>query len=125
MKKLLMTMATMMSIIIAWGTDAYIVIDVSGGVNASSYPVFRMPTMPEGGWADEYKQNKIVLRRVEAGCFMMGDETKRDNQPHLVRLTRSFYIGVFPVTQRQFERVTGLNPTKSPNMPMAPVEYDS
>ena len=49
-----------------------------------------------------YKTDKLVLRRVLAGSYGMGDNV---NIP--VKLTKDFYIGVFEVTQRQWERITG------------------
>ena len=50
-----------------------------------------------------YKTDKLVLRRVPAGTYMMGSTT-----PVKVTLTKSFYVGVFEVTQRQWERVMGI-----------------
>jgi len=50
----------------------YIVIDVSAGPNASSYPVSYLDDVPSGGWTDEYKTTKIVLRHIPAGTFIMG-----------------------------------------------------
>ena len=68
--------------------------------------------MPPGGWTEEYKTTKLVLRRIPAGSFTMGSpagELGRDgDEPqHAVTLTKDFYIGVFEVTQKQWERVMG------------------
>jgi len=91
----------------------YMVVDLSGGPDAASYPVSYMTTVPPGGWTDEYKTTKLVLRRIPAGTFTMGSPrsewghySTRENQRD-VTLTRDFYIGVFEVTQRQWERVMG------------------
>ncbi len=57
------------------------------------------------------------FRRVPAGTFLMGaapgdDAAEQDERPqHEVVLTRSFLIGQFEVTQEQYERVTGENPS--------------
>lgn len=85
-------------------SDPYYVIDLEGGVDASRYPVSSLPAIPEGGWSDEYKTTKIVLKCIEPGTFLM--------QGH-VRTTISspFYIGVFQITQRQYELVTGSKPS--------------
>lgn len=88
----------------------YMIIDLSGGSSASSYPVSYMSTPPVGGWTDKYKLTKLVLRRVEAGTFMMGsptDEVGRyaNEDYHKVTLTKSFYIGVFEVTEKQWSSV--------------------
>ena len=83
----------------------YCVIDLSPGANASSYPVTYMDTPPSGGFnTDEYKTTKLVLRRIEPGSFMMCDE-------YDVTLTKPFYCGIFEVTQRQYELVTGNRPS--------------
>ena len=92
---------------------SYIVIDVSGGPTAENYPVTVLNGIPAGGWTDDYKTTKIVLRRVPAGTFMMGSpdgEVGRDSERetlHQVTLTRDFYIGVFEITCSQCSLVTG------------------
>ena len=98
----------------------YLVVDVSGGTNASSYPVSSMMSAPAGGWTDDYKTTKIVFRRIPAGTFTMGSPTNelrrnsREKQ-HTVTLTKDFYIGVFEVTQRQWELVMGNRPSHFTN----------
>lgn len=83
----------------------YYVIDLSGGTSATSYPVTTLSAPPGGVWSDEYKTTKLVLRRIEAGSFRM-------NGSYDVTLTKPFYIGVFEVTQKQYELVTGNNPSR-------------
>ena len=101
-----------------WTANAnYLVVDLADGMRASHYPVTYLNAPPEGGFnTDEYKTTKLVLRRIEPGTFIMGSPTNEigrwdldDNKEsqHLVTLTRPFYIGVFEVTQRQWERVMG------------------
>ena len=50
----------------------YLVIDVSAGSSAATYPISYLTEAPPDGWADEYKTTKIVLRLIQAGTFMMG-----------------------------------------------------
>ena len=88
------------------GEKAYCVIDVSGGPDAESYPVTYLDSEPVNGWGDEYKTTRILLRRCEAGQFDM--QKKKE-----VTFTKPFYMGVFPITQQQYEQVMGLNPTQS------------
>ena len=83
----------------------YCVIDLSAGPNADKYPVSYLPAEPKGGWTDEYKTTKLVLRRIEPGKFKMGGEYE-------VTLTKPYYMGVFEVTQKQYKLVTGSNPSK-------------
>ena len=83
----------------------YCVIDLSAGANASSYPVTYFNAPPSGGFnADEYKTTKLVLRLIEPGTFMMCGWYE-------TTLTKAFYCGVFEVTQRQYELVTGNKPS--------------
>jgi uncharacterized protein (TIGR02996 family) len=53
---------------------------------------------------------------VGPGRFRMGaprGERLRelDEEPHPVEITRPYYLGVFPVTQGQYEKVMGVNPS--------------
>ena len=97
----------------------YCVVDLSAGPNAGKYPVSYLNAEPKGGWTDEYKTTKLVLRRIEPGTFMMGGKYE-------VTLTKPFYCGVFEVTQKQYELVTGSNPSqfKGDMRPVEKVSYD-
>ena len=86
--------------------NLYCVVDLSAGPNATKYPVSYLAAEPKGGWTDEYKTTKLVLRRIEPGKFMMGGKYE-------VTLTKPFYCGVFEVTQKQYELVTGANPSST------------
>lgn len=88
----------------------YCVIDLSAGANASSYPVTYIPKAPEGTFSggygqDTYRTTKLVLKRIEAGSFIMGDD--QTDEKHRVTLTKPFYIGLFEVTEKQFLLVMG------------------
>lgn len=101
----------------------YCIIDIGNPTYPmGEYPVTYTIGKPVGGWTDEYKTSKLVLRRIGAGRFGMGGERKyqyqigefaphqktilhEDNPAHDVILTRDFYIGVFEVTQKQWELV--------------------
>jgi formylglycine-generating enzyme required for sulfatase activity len=78
---------------------------------------------------------KFVL--VPAGTFVMGSpghEAGRgedEGPPHRVRLTRPFYAGVYPVTQKEYAAVMGDNPAHfrkghggGPSHPMEQVSWD-
>lgn len=100
----------------------YCIIDLSAGPTATNYPVSYLAAEPKGGWTDEYKTTKLVLRRIEPGTFIMGKDQK--DESHRVTLTKPFYIGVFEVTQKQYELMTGDNPSRSKG-DMRPVEFVS
>ena len=90
----------------------YCVIDLSAGANATSYPVTYLAAPPSGGFnVDAYKTTKLVLKRLEAGTFIMGDD--QTDESHRVTLTKPFFCGLFEVTQKQYELVTGSNPCSS------------
>ena len=88
----------------------YCIIDLSAGPTATNYPVSYLAAEPKGGWTDEYKTTKLVLRRIEPGTFIMGED--QTNESHRVTITKPFYIGVFEVTQKQYELVAGEKPSK-------------
>ncbi len=91
----------------------YCVVDLSGGMDTMAYPISYLREVPSEGWTDEYKTTKLVLRRIEAGTFIMGDD--QDDESHRVTLTKPFYLGVFEVTQKQWELVMGTWPENSPS----------
>lgn len=88
-------------------TGLYCVIDLSGGPDAKKYPVSYLNDVPKGGWSDEYKTTKLVLRRIEPGEVLMGQGDRR----HREKVDKPFYIGVFEVTQKQWELVIGKRPS--------------
>jgi len=95
--------------------ELYLVVDLSAGPSAAGFPVSYQPAPPAGGWTNEHRTTLLVLRRIPAGTFVMGspaDEFGRgsDETAHQVTLTRHYYAGVFPVTQKQWERVMGTWP---------------
>lgn len=90
----------------------YCVIDLSAGSGASSFPVSYLDSIPAGGWTDDYKKTKLVFRRIDAGSFMMGSpasETGRQSNEdyHFVRLSKSYYISVFELTEKQYALIMG------------------
>jgi len=99
----------------------YMVVDLSEGTNATRYPVTYLDAVPAGGWTGEYKTEKLVLRRIGPGTFVMGSPTnevgrRNEETPHEVTLNEPFYMGVFEVTQKQWERVMGNWPSYFSNV---------
>lgn len=80
----------------------YMVIDLSSEAESGMYfPVSYLTAIPNEGWTDEYKTTKLVLRRISAGKDPLGRYA----------LTKDFYAGIFEVTRRQWELVTGQRKT--------------
>lgn len=118
------------------GGAPYMVVDLSGGVDALSYPVSYLSSVPAGGWTDEYKTTKLVLRLIPPGSFMMGspsDElghgwySSNYENYHKVTITKPFYIGVFELTQKQWQLVMGDTPSyyKGDIRPVEQVSYNT
>jgi len=70
---------------------------------------------------------KLVL--IPPGEFQMGNDRSdksqddgSDTPQHKVRITNAFYLGVTEVTQEQYQRVMGQNPSKFEGDPQRPVE---
>lgn len=106
----------------------YLVIDLSGGMQTLGYST-RFSTEPPNLDDDICRTTELWLRCISAGSFMMGasvDEVGRlnDEDLHQVTLTHPFYIGVFQVTQRQWELVMGTNPSRHQGE-TRPIDYVS
>ncbi len=96
--------------------SSYLVVDVSGGPGATNYPCSYLGDVPPGGWTDVYKTDRLVLKKIPAGTFTMGSPTNEigcvtNETQHKVTLSRGYYIGIFEVTQRQWENVMGNLPS--------------
>jgi len=89
----------------------YVVVDLSKGPTADSYPV--RTTYADPSSSPLCKTTELWLRHIPAGTFWMGSPSTEDGRNaaredlHQVTLTKDFYIGVFPVTQRQWLQVKG------------------
>ena len=117
-------------------SEAYMVIDVSGGASTNCYPVDFLNGAPSNGFTDpEYKGNKIVLRRIHPGSYMAGspsspaeaNRTERCEKQHRVALSQPFYIGIYEITQKQYKNVTGGDPSqyKGDYRPVEKVSYNT
>ena len=122
-------------VLVATWSAPYMVVDLSAGADAQSYPVSYLADIPSGGWTDEYKTTMLVLRRIANGTFTMGspsDEVGNSGyeHQHSVTISRPFYMGVFEVTQKQYELVMDSKPSYFSNAscyatrPVEQVSYD-
>ena len=108
------------------GDDEYILVDLSGGPSAEYYPVRSINvekfTDRKTGvvtWKDAYKTSGLVLKRVKPGTL--------ESHGMKFQVTHSYYMGVFEVTQRQYELVMGQNPSwfgEDCRKPVEQVKYD-
>lgn len=114
----------------------YMVIDISGGTTAEVYKVDFYNGVPANRFlSNEYRGDKIVLRRIHPGSYVAGSPTTEEGRnqqyagketQHPVALSRPFYIGIFEVTQKQYQNVTGKDPStyKGAYRPVETVTYD-
>ncbi len=82
------------------GYENYLIVDVSGGTNAASWPVTVAQAVPDLLTDPAYRTSKVVLKLIGSGSFKMYGS-------YDVTLTRPFYIGVFELTQDQCVNMTG------------------
>jgi formylglycine-generating enzyme required for sulfatase activity len=69
----------------------------------------------------------MKLKWIDPGEFMMGGKENDNEKPvHKVKLTKGFYIGVYEVTQEEYEKVMGKNPSrcKGANLPVEMVSWN-
>ena len=89
----------------------YMIVDLSDGASATSYPVRYSLTGPDLS-DDTCRTTEMWFKLCPAGTFTMGTDSA-DNAnalrlpAHTVTLTKPFWLGVFEVTQEQFYRVCG------------------
>lgn len=114
----------------------YMSVDISGGSLAATYPTAYYATsasVPGGINNNTYKTEKLLFRLIPQGSLTMGSPTNEtgrltnENQ-HLVTLTKDFYLGVYEMTQRQWELLMGNRPSYFINTAyyyMRPVEQVS
>lgn len=94
----------------------YCVVDLQGGADASSYPVVYMENVPDGGWSDVYKTEKLVLRRIDPGTVVMDGGVK-------AQISSPYYIGIFELTESQYAHVVG--GTSNSMLPKARLSWES
>ena len=91
--------------------------------------------LPEGIGSDRYRGDILLMRRIcrpDAGVWVMGSPSGESGRVadwetlHRVTLTNDYWIGVFEVTQRQWEIIKGTRPAqyKGSFRPVEKVSYD-
>ena len=110
---------------------AYLVVDISGGYTAESWPYSYSFEAPEVK-SNACKTTELWLKYIPAGQFRMGSpesEVGRGTREvaHQVTLTKGFYIGVFELTRKQYELIAGTAPASSDDdlCPVTKVTFDS
>lgn len=94
-------------------TPVYLVVDLSGGASATSYPVRYTTTAPTMtvGQPDPCKTTELWLRRVKAKNVTSqmgnigGNAASGGYAGHNCTLTNDYYLGIFPVTGEQLANI--------------------
>ena len=96
----------------------YLKIDLSGGPDATKYPVtytFTGPAHVMGAQDEPCQTTELWLRRIQhyptAIPFHRFSYDADNANNFYGKLTKDYYMGVFELTQRQYELVTGSNPS--------------
>ena len=91
--------------------------DAAAAATRASAPVVSKAVPGYGGLPRAVTNSAgMTFVLVPPGRYTMGsadgEPGRRDHEgpPHAVAVSKPFYLGVYPVTQGQFERVTGRNP---------------
>lgn len=122
------------ALIAAYSLDAppdYLVVNLAKPSEKAFFATAK--SIPDGIGNRRYKTDYLVLRKIPSAnvAWRMGSpitEVNRDKWneiPHRVTLSKDFYLGVYEVTQAQFRRVMGSNPSYyagAPDADMRPVE---
>jgi formylglycine-generating enzyme required for sulfatase activity len=78
---------------------------------------------------DKVMTNSIGMKLVwiPHGTFQMGSNDGEDNEKpiHTVTISKGFYIGIYEITQEQYQKVMGTNPSKFRGNDNLPVEMVS
>ncbi len=104
-----------------------LVVDLSDALKSDKLPIKYLTAVPEDlSLNEQYKKNLLVLKRIPAGKFLMGTPENQigrfdDEIQHEVTLTKDFFIGVFLITQCQWELVMDYNNSISRH-PLLPVD---
>ena len=110
-------------------TRKYLVIDISGGPSAASWP-YRYTSDAPLVQSNACKTTELWLRYIPAGIFRMGSPESEYGRgtrevAHEVTLTKDFYIGVFELTVKQYKLITGDTVYGEDACPVVDVTFDS
>lgn len=128
------------AVVTAWSTNNtpdYMVVDVADNAVANSQKYYPSAEFLPGGLLknDEYRTTKLVMRKIMAKDveWTMGSTPSEElrnsdrERTHLVKLTNNYYMGVFPVTQTQWNlfygRRYGCKFNNVDSFSMRPVEW--
>ena len=114
-------------------TPIYMVIDLSGGATATKYPVrytTQAPAHVQGAANEPCQTTELWMKRINpvSVAFRVNNwaTPAADNGAYFGKVTKSYYIGVFELTQKQYNLITGEWPSFYSNQTCRasrPLEY--
>ena len=125
------------AVVTAWALDNtpnYMVVDIAAAAQPNTQKYYPAADFLPGGLLGNtaYRTSLLVMRKIMAKDvkWTMGSTTleslrKTNETTHQVTLTNNYYIGVFEVTQSQWEYICGTTPSDFNNVEyraMRPVE---
>ena len=118
----------------AWPVDNtpdYMAVDLTATGGADTQTYYPAADFVPGGVTNGlYKTTKLLMRKIMAkgvewtmGSVAESGRNATRETTHQVKLDANYYIGVYPVTQTQWQQVTGYNPSNfTTDRTMRPVE---
>ena len=111
------------AVVTAWATNNtpdYMAVDITSTGGADKETYYPSAAFVPGGVSNSlYKTGTLLMRKIMAkgvtwtmGSVAESSRTAAREATHLVTLSNNYYIGVYPVTQTQWQQITGYNPSK-------------
>ena len=125
------------AVVTAWALDNtpdYMVVDLTSTGGADTQTYYPAADFVPGGVSNSlYKTSTLLMRKIMAKdvTWTMGSVSEAGRNAtreatHLVKLDSNYYIGVYEVTQTQWEQISGYNPSHfTADRMMRPVEMVS
>jgi WD40 repeat protein len=83
----------------------------------------RYPEQPKAGKRFALKTTGTPMAWIPPGDFKMGSRDPKDEGRHRVRLTKGYWMAQIEVTQAEYRKVTGTNPSRVTGSPYLPVDW--
>jgi len=90
----------------------YMVVDLSAGATAASWPVRYTSVGPahvQGARDEACQTTELWLRRINPPktAVLHGASLATSSSAYYVKQTKDYYMGIFELTEKQYERITG------------------
>jgi len=106
-------------------TAGALVVPVDMSLDLGDKSALKLVLIPAGQFVMGSPEQEQADAKAKAEEHNLKEDFSNEGPAHTVVITRPFYMGVYPVTQAQYERVTGRNPSrfKGPLLPVDGVSW--